>query len=100
MRDLESWLRGEVGGLLTNILPQGEGGSGQQPAPAEVARSLTAGTRELRRILAELSWRREEMAAAGSSAQSLRARIMGGDLAQRARQWRTPRVDGGQEEQA
>lgn len=100
LRDHESWLRGEVGGLLTNILPQGEGGSGQQPAPAEVARSLTAGTRELRRILAELSWRREEMAAAGSSAQSLRARIMGGDLAQRARQWRTPRVDGGQEEQA
>lgn len=100
LRDHEHWLRGEVGGLVTSILPQDEGASGEQPAPDEVARSLTAGTRELRRILAELTWRREEMAAAGSSAQSLRARIMGGDLAQRARQWRNPRADDGLEGQA
>ncbi|HIF40603.1 MAG TPA: glycosyltransferase [Planctomycetes bacterium] len=98
LRGHEHWLRGEVGELLTSILPQDESAAGQQPAPDDVARSLTAGTRELKRILAELSWRREEMAAAGSSAQSLRARIMGGNLAQRARQWRTPRVDGGEEQ--
>lgn len=100
LREHEHWLRGEVGGLLTSILPQAESASGQQPAPDDVARGLTAGTRELRRILAELSWRREEMDAAGGSAQSLRARMVGGALAQRARQWRHPRSDGGSEEQA
>jgi len=100
LREHEHWLRGEVGGLLTNILPQDESASAQQPGPDEVARGLTAGTRELRRIQAELNWRREEMAAAGGSAQSLRARIVGGDLAQRARQWRSSRADDGPEEQA
>jgi glycosyltransferase involved in cell wall biosynthesis/predicted nucleic acid-binding Zn-ribbon protein len=100
LREHEHWLRGEVGGLLTNILPQEDSAAVQQPAPDEVARSLTAGTRELRRILAELNWRREEMAAAGGSAQSLRARIVGGDLAQRALQWRSSRANDGPEEQA
>jgi hypothetical protein len=40
------------------------------------------------------------MAAAGGSAQSLRARIVGGDLAQRALQWRSSRANDGPEEQA
>ena len=99
LREHELWLRGEVGLLLESVLPPVEDAPGQKPEPDEVARSLTAGIRELARILAELSWRRGEMNAASGSARSLRARMAGGDLAQRARQWGRSAADSGQEVQ-
>ena len=99
LREHELWLRGEVGLLLESVLPPVEDAQGQKPEPDEVARSLTAGIRELTRILAELSWRRGEMNAASGSARSLRARMAGGDLAQRARQWGRSAADSGQEVQ-
>jgi len=90
LRTHEQWLRGEVQSLLSGVLPDGSGAQAARPEPDEVARHLTAGTRELTRILAELDWRRAEMLAAGGSAQTLRSRLMGGDLGHRARQWHAP----------
>ncbi len=86
LRAHETWLSSEVSQLLRHVL-SGPARQEAEPDPAELARDLSEGARELARIVAELGWRRREMMNAGLGADSWRARLVGGDLAHRAQRW-------------
>ncbi len=83
LREHESWLRRELGGLLEVVAEKG-GHSGSLPlSPAGVEASREG----IERLAKELEWRRKEMSAAREASSSLFARLAGGSLIQRVRSW-------------
>ena len=83
LRDHETWLRREVGALLDGVVPStGEAGATLIPTAA-----LEAGRDGFERLATELSWRREEMAAARAASQRLFARLVDRGLVDQVYTW-------------